>query len=155
MKTQDMMTQNVRTCSPDDSLEQAAHVMWDADVGCLVVTDENQAPVGMITDRDIAMAAYTQGVALRDARVSSAMAREVATCSPDTSLRDVEHKMQTAQIRRLPVVAANGKLAGIVTLGDIARNAQSSPLRVTELPGLARTLASITEQRGTRLAAAE
>jgi CBS domain-containing protein len=63
--------------------------------------------------------------------------------------------MQTAQIRRVPVVDAAGKLAGIVTLGDIARSAQSSPLRITESPGLAKTLASITAQRQTAQAAAE
>lgn len=155
MKTEELMTRDVRTCSPDDSLEQAAHIMWDADVGCVVVTDGNQQPVGMITDRDIAMAAYTQGVRLCDARVSSAMAHQVATCSPSTSLSDLEHTMQTAQIRRVPVVDSAGKLAGIVTLGDIARSARSSPLRVTDIPGLAKTLASITEQRHTAQAAAE
>lgn len=52
-----------------------------------------------------------------------------------------------SQVRRLPVVGFDGELVGIVTLGDIARSAHSSPLHATELPGLARTLASITERR--------
>jgi len=101
----------------------------------------------MITDRDLAMAAYTRGALLRDIRVDSAMARTIWACSLNTSLKDVEVKMRTAQVRRLPVVGFDGELVGIVTLGDIARSAQSSPLHLTELPGLAKTLASITERR--------
>lgn len=147
MKTEDLMTRNVAACRPSDSLEQAAHLMWDWDVGCVVVTDGQQKPVGMITDRDVAMAAYTQGAQLRDIRVETAMARKIWACSVNTSLKEIEDKMRTAQVRRLPVVGFDGELVGIVTLGDIARSAHSSPLRVTELPGLASTLASITERR--------
>jgi CBS domain-containing protein len=147
MKAEALMVRNVLTCSPEDSLEQPARLMWEADVGCIVVTDAERRPVGMITDRDIAMAAYTRGVALRDARVESTMARTIHTCSPRDSLSDVEKKMQQAQVRRLPVVDDAGRLVGIVALGDIARSAHSSPLHVAEIPGLARTLASITERR--------
>jgi CBS domain-containing protein len=75
-------------------LDQAARTTWESDLGCagvcLVVTDDARRPIGMITDREIAMAAYTQGVPLRDARVQTAMARQVATCRPGTSLSDVE-----------------------------------------------------------------
>lgn len=155
MKAEYLMTRNVCTCSKDDSLEQAARVMWDSDVGCLVVVDGERKPIGMITERDVAMAAYTQGVPLRDARVGSAMSRKVLTCSPKTSLNDLESTMQSVQIRRIPVTDSNGVLAGIVALGDIARSAQSSPLRKTEIPGLAKTLASITERRWSDVAAAE
>jgi CBS domain-containing protein len=129
--------------------------MWDSDVGCLVVTDGAQKPIGMITDRDIAMAAYMQGVPLRDSRVGSAMASQVLTCTPETSLSDVESTMRGAQIRRVPVVDASGKLTGIVGLGDIARSSQSSAVRMTEVPSLAKTLASITERRRAETAAAQ
>jgi CBS domain-containing protein len=155
MKTEQLMTRNVATCSAGDSLEYAAHLMWDRDVGCVVVTDAEKKPIGMITDRDVAMAAYTQGALLRNIRVESVMARNVWACSLNTSLREVEDKMRTAQVRRLPVLGFDGELVGIVTLADIARSSQSSPLRVTELPGLARTLASITERRLGDGAAAE
>ena len=156
MKTEALMTRNVATCRPDDSLEQAAHLMWDWDVGCVVVTDGQQKPIGMITDRDVAMAAYTQGALLREIRVETVMARRLWACSVNTSLKEIEDKMRTAQVRRLPVVGFDGELVGIVTLGDIARSAHSSPLRgVTELPGLASTLASITERRWPDSAAAQ
>lgn len=149
MKASDLMTRDVRVCSREDSLEQAARTMWESDIGCLVVVDAERRPVGMITDRDIAMAAYTQGVLLRDAHVWTAMSAHVVSCSPGMSLADLESRMRTTQVRRLPVVDAEGQLVGIVALGDIARSSQSSVLRKTESPGLARTLASITAPRAT------
>jgi len=155
MKTEELMTRNVAACRPDDSLEQAARLMWDRDVGCVVVTDGHHKPIGMITDRDLAMAAYTQGALLRDIRVETVMARKLWACSVNSSLKEIEDKMRTAQVRRLPVVGFDGELVGIVALGDIARSAQSSPLRLTELPGLASTLASITERRWPESAAAQ
>lgn len=155
MKAEDLMTRSVCTCSAEDSLEQAAHLMWSSDVGCLVVIDADQKPIGMITDRDIAMAAYTQGKRLGEARVDSAMAWAVSTCRTNSTLADIEHKMQVAQIRRIPVVDSEGKLKGIVALGDIARSAHSSPLHITEIPGLAKTVARVTEKRPLEALAAQ
>lgn len=154
MKAEELMTRAVLTCSADDSLEQAARIMWESDVGCVVVTNAERKPVGMITDRDIAMAAYTRGVLLREARVASAMADQVRVCFAGTSRTDLEHLMQSAQIRRVPVVDSEGELLGIVALGDIARSSQSSPLRMTEVPGVAKTLAQISERRQSRSSAA-
>jgi CBS domain-containing protein len=154
MKANELMTENVATCSKDDSLEQAARIMWEGDLGCLVVTDADQHAVGMITDRDVAMAAYTQGARLRDTSVASAMAHVVRSCSPETPAGEVEALMQSAQIRRVPVVDSDGKVLGIVTLGDLARMTQSSPLRMTAVPGVAKTLATVTERRQPIAAAA-
>jgi len=146
MKARDLMSHNVCTCSPNTSLHDAAHAMWTSDVGCLVVTDADRKPIGMITDRDIAMAAYTQGVLLRDARVDSAMAHNLLACSDGASLAEIQGLMNRAQIRRIPVVDASGKLVGIVALADLARSAQQA-LHFSETPALARTLAGITERR--------
>src|SRR4051794_7045544 len=104
MRIEDLMTHAVHTCFPQDTLEQVAHEMWDCDTGCLVVIDNYRRPIGMITDRDIAMAAYTQGVPLRNLRASTAMSTEVITCYPGTTVRELESKMQQAQIRRVPVI---------------------------------------------------
>jgi len=79
----------------------------------------------------------------------------VVTCSPTTPLGELENKMQTAQIRRVPVVDTNGKLIGIVALGNIARSSQSSALHAKNIPGLAKTLAGITERRPREAAAAQ
>ncbi len=153
MKASDLMTRNVYKCSQHDSLEQAARIMWEGDVGCVVVTDSENRLLGMLTDRDIAMAAYTQGVRLHDAAVSSAMAHEVKACGPDASLGEAEEIMRSAQVRRLPVVAASGEVVGVLTLGDIAKSSQSSPLRVGGIPGVAKTLAAITQRRAPSVAA--
>jgi CBS domain-containing protein len=147
MKADDLMCRNVYTCSERDSLEQAAQIMWECDVGCLVVIDHEIHPIGIITDRDIAMAAYTQGARLAETSVSTAMARQIRSCGPSTPLGDIETAMQSAQIRRMPVVDQTGKLVGIVTLGDLARAAQSSPLRMAAIPGVTKTLAAVTERR--------
>lgn len=146
MKARDLMSHNVCTCSPETSLHDAAHIMWNCDVGCLVVTDEDRRPVGMITDRDITMAAYTQGVTLRNAQVKSAMSRNVVAASLDATVGEVQTIMNRSQVRRVPVVDGLGRLVGIVALGDLARTAQN-PLHITESPALAKTLAGITERR--------
>ncbi len=153
MKANQLMTRDVLKCARGDSLEQAAGTMWEADTGCLVVTDSENRPVGMITDRDIAMAAYTQGIRLSEAAVESAMAHDVKTCRADSSIGDAEELMRSAQIRRLPVVDSAGSVLGILTLGDIARSSQSSPLRAGEIPGVAKTLAMVTQRREVAAAA--
>lgn len=150
MRVEKAMTKSVFTCLPHQTLEQAARTMWEADVGCLVVIDDDRRPVGVITDRDIAMAAYTQGVALREALVSSAMSQRVVSVGPEARLGEVEGLMQTERVRRLPVVDSSGKLVGIVTLGDLARTAQAGALGIPVIPGVAKTLYSVTERREAR-----
>ena len=98
------MTRDVRACSPDDTMGEAAQVMWENDCGCVPVVDDTQRVVGVITDRDLAMAAHLQGVALRDSRVSSAMARDVKCCSPRDTPAMVQAVMQQYRIRRVPVI---------------------------------------------------
>ncbi|HVY29634.1 MAG TPA: CBS domain-containing protein [Polyangiaceae bacterium] len=153
MKANELMSREVFTCTKDDTLETAARSMWEYDTGCLVVADPENHAVGMITDRDIAMAAYTQGAPLRDIRVESAMAHEVKSCGPMSSLGEVEEVMRSARIRRMLVVDAGGKIVGLISLGDIARSSQSSPLHAAAIPGVARTLAAVTEPRGLPIAA--
>lgn len=148
MKARDLMNRSVNSCSIDDSLHDAARVMWESDVGAVPVVDDTHRVVGMITDRDICMAAYTQGRSLKDSKVSSAMSRRLVSCKPSASLADVEQLMSEEQIRRVPVVDEFGMLQGIVTLADIARHAQSSLLSLPlETPGVARTLAKVSERR--------
>ena len=150
MRIEDLMTRNVHTCTADDTLEQAACLMWDWDIGCLVVVDAQRRPIGMLTDRDIAMAAYTQGVLLRDALVGRAMATQIVTCHPAITVHELQVKMNEAQVRRVPVVNSAGILMGIITLGDIAHSALMSRAPVSELPAVATTLAGITQRRSRR-----
>lgn len=124
MKVSQVMTTQVETCSQHDFLSKAARVMWDNDCGCVPVTDADAKIVGIITDRDIAMAAYMQGLPLHSIRVESAMARTVVTCSPEDDLQTAEELMRQNQIRRIPVLDRNAKLVGIVSLNDLTLAAQ-------------------------------
>jgi len=148
MRIRDLMSTHVQTCSPDDTLSQAAQVMWEHDRGCLPVVDAEVRVVGMITDRDICMAAFTRGKALQECHVDEAMSRTVYSCSEADRLADVEDLMQDRQLRRLPVLGEWGQLVGMLTLADVARYAQSKTRRLAlGAPGVVKTLAFVTEPR--------
>src|SRR5687767_12489389 len=86
MHVEKLMTTEVTTCSADDPLQRPAQLMWESDRGFLPVVDSERRVIGVITDRDICMAAYTKGVPLGGASVSSAMSPDVYSCSPHATL---------------------------------------------------------------------
>ena len=124
MKVSQLMKQAVWSCRPEDSLNAAAEIMWDNDCGCIPVCDADGRLAGMITDRDVCMAAYLQGGTLRALRVYSAMAKEVFSCRPDDTTAKAEATMRQHRIRRLPVVDDDGRLVGFLSLSDIAKKAE-------------------------------
>jgi len=123
MRVEELMQKVVRVCGPDDAISEAARIMWEADCGCVPVVagDGRGGLVGIITDRDVCMAAYTRGKALGELRVCDAMSRDLRTCSPQESLAAAAGAMRVARVRRLPVVDEAGQLLGIVSLSDLAR----------------------------------
>jgi len=145
-RVRDVMTREPRTCMPSDPLNQVAQQLWEGDCGALPVIDHDRHVVGMITDRDVCMAAYTKGLPLSQISVSSAMSSGVYTCRPGDSLRSIMDLMSTHQVRRLPVVDEQGRLVGIVSLADVARLGQAPTLLSHEarvwMPGV---LAGISE----------
>jgi CBS domain-containing protein len=140
------MSQDVATCREDDSLDRAAQLMWDRDVGSVPVVDGEGRPLGMITDRDICMAAYTQGEALSALRVGGAMARGVTVCQAEDAIDRAEQQMREDQIRRLPVVDG-GKLVGIVSLNDIALAASDKRRNGVSFDEVGKTMAAICRHR--------
>ena len=125
MKVQDVMTEEVHTCRPDTNLAMAAMQMWDGDFGVLPVLDGKKV-VGMITDRDICMAAATKRRDPGTIRVDEVMTGQVFACSPDTDIQEALKIMRKNQVRRLPVIdAIDRRLAGLVSLNDVALKAQS------------------------------
>jgi CBS domain-containing protein len=129
MRIDQLMSRNVQFCTPDDTLDRAAYLMWSNDCGSIPVcagTDGSQRVVGMLTDRDICMAAMFQGKPLRELRASDAMSRELRSCRPSDQPADVERLMREQQIRRVPVTDSDGSLVGIVSLADLAREANMS-----------------------------
>lgn len=120
MKVEQIMNRHVKVCRPYDSLNEAAQIMWDESCGAAPVVDERSRPVGFLTDRDICMAAYTQGKPLAALRVESAMARNVFSCSVEDDLRAAANVMRQNRVRRLPVVHQDGTLAGLLSIDDLA-----------------------------------
>jgi CBS domain-containing protein len=160
MRVEQLMTKHVQTCRPEDSLEQAAQLMWDYDCGSLPVCsgDEPSKAVGMITDRDIAMCAMFHPKPLRELPVSEAMARNLRVCRQTDSIEDVESIMRDTQVRRLPVVGSDGRIVGMISLADLAREAArecapGASKEITETQ-VGDTLAAICEVPTRRLAAA-
>ena len=148
MNIEKMMSKDVRTCTPSDTLNRAAQLMWEGDCGFLAVVGEQQQLVGVVTDRDLCMGAYTQGVPLWGASVSSVMSKDVQTCHGTDDAGEVEQLMREKQVRRVPVVDSSGSLVGLVTLGDLARCSQASAFKKAASGfAIAKTLAGICESR--------
>jgi CBS domain-containing protein len=124
MKVRELMEREVASCALTDSLNAAARIMWDRDCGCVPVVDRNNVVVGMITDRDICMGAYTQGRSLHLIQVQDVMGKPVVSCEPDDDLVTAEKLMRDNKIRRLAVRDGDGKLVGIISLSDIALEAE-------------------------------
>jgi CBS domain-containing protein len=145
MKIEQLMTREVKTCRPNDSLESAARVMWDFDIGAVPIVDGDGQIIGMLTDRDALMAGFTQGRPLRDLQCHAAMSKHVMTCRPEDSDADVARVMAKNKIRRVPVVDDANRPIGMVSLNDLA-------IAMTRRKGVqpndvAQTLAAICEHR--------
>jgi CBS-domain-containing membrane protein len=105
-------------------MNRAAQIMWENDCGCVPVIDAEGNVVGILTDRDICMAAYTQGRPLYEMTVASAASNKVFTVSEEDNLHQAEKLMHDFQVRRLPVLDAQHHLVGVLSIGDFARRAR-------------------------------
>ena len=121
MKVKDLMATEVKCCAAHNTLNTAAQMMWENDIGCVPVVDQDGRAIGMLTDRDVCMAAYIQGVTLTGSLVTSAMSKEVFSCAPEDDVEAAEKLMKQNQIHRLLVLDAEGHPVGVISLNDIAR----------------------------------
>jgi len=121
MKIKDVMTRAVESVRPDQTIQEAAAKMKSLDVGPMPVTEGDRL-VGMLTDRDIVVRAVADGRDARTTKVRDAMTSDVVCCKEDDDVKDAATKMKDRQIRRIVVVDAQQRLAGIVSLADIAVN---------------------------------
>ena len=155
MRVQDLMSKPAITCHVNDTLQRAAMLMWDHDCGALPVVNDEGKVTGVITDRDICMAAYTQGRSLDALLVNTAMAHHATTVTPDRKLADAEHLMADHQVRRLPVVDASGAPVGMLSLNDLAIESIEPDTGMINGPAnVAYTLAAICNHRRSRSRAA-
>lgn len=123
MKILEIMSQPAVACNESDSLSRAAQLMWENDCGAIPVVGDDGRVTGIVTDRDVCMASYTQGRALDSIPVSGAMSRQVSTCHGEDSLETAERLMGDKQIRRVPVVDTDNRPIGVLSMNDIARHA--------------------------------
>jgi len=123
MKVRDAMTAQVATGRPTDTVQQIARIMSEVDTGAVPIC-EGETVLGLVTDRDIVLRVVAEGGAL-STPVSEVMTEGVQTCRDDDDLGDAADQMADLQMRRLVVQTADGKLAGILSLGDIASEYRS------------------------------
>lgn len=124
MRVAELMTKQVASCKITDNLGTAAKLMWDADCGAIPVLGVDGTVKGMVTDRDICMACFMRNAAPSALSAQDAMSRALYSCTPETSVADAEKTMRKNQVRRIPVVDKHGRLAGVLSLADIAREAE-------------------------------
>jgi CBS domain-containing protein len=124
MKVQEVMTQDVKACFPDTNLAAAAVLMWENDCGVLPVVVNSGNTVGVITDRDIAIAVGTRGRAPQDLRVDEVIQGPVIACTLDDDVHTALKTMRKDKVRRLPVLNSEGVLKGILSINDVALHAQ-------------------------------
>ena len=125
MELNTVMTANPACCARDTSLQQVAQMMLDNDCGMIPVVDAQGMPVGAITDRDIATRAVAKGGDLDGCCAGDYMSTPLRTVSQDSSLADCCAAMESAQLRRMPVVAGQGRVVGVVAQADVALNADA------------------------------
>lgn len=126
MKVKELMTHHTATCTMGSNLEQAGLAMWNGDFGIVPIVDEQQHVIGVITDRDIAMATALQHKPPSQISVSEvAHQKSVVTCGPEDEVESALEYMETAKVRRLPVVDKRGCIAGMLTLSDVGAYATS------------------------------
>ena len=126
MKAREIMTTNPESVTPSDSVQSAARIMRDSDVGIVPVVDDQQSRRlrGVITDRDITVRCVAEG---RDGncRVSDLMSNDLVTARPDDDVGHIMDRMKSEQIRRVPIVDDNNCLVGIVAQADLALDGPS------------------------------
>ena len=141
MKVQDIMSKTLSCCAATDTLQKAAQLMKEQDVGAIPVVNDcdERKLLGIITDRDICMKVVAQGNLTSMAMVSEAMTNAPATCRPDESIEGCESLMKRHQVRRIPVVDSSGVCVGIVSQADIAL--RDTPEHIKD------TLAAVSQHR--------
>lgn len=134
MKISECMSTDIRTVPPEATIQDAARQMLDGDIGALLVGSPDR-PQGIVTDRDIAVRAVAQGRG-PDTPVGEVMTAEVITVQGDQDLDDVALLMSDRQVRRVAVLGDDGRVAGMISVGDLAKS-QDSDTAEAALTGVA------------------
>lgn len=128
MTVQSAMTANPACCTPMTPLQDVAKLMLDHDCGQIPVVDSagSHMPIGVVTDRDIAVRMIAHGKNPLEGTAADCMTTPCVTVTAETSLADCANVMEASKIRRVPVIDTHGRICGIVSLADVARCADSA-----------------------------
>ena len=135
MQVQDLMTHDVTTVHPEESLKKVARLMADLDVGVLPVRQDDRL-VGMVTDRDLAVRGLAEDCG-PESKVRQVMTPDVKYCYADQDVDEIAANMADIQVRRLPVLDRDKRLVGILSLSDIAVSDDPEPA-MEALSGISR-----------------
>lgn len=120
-KCSDVMTSEVVTCSPGDSIVDVARLMKTEDIGpVLIVDNDSRTLVGIVTDRDIVIKVIAEGQDVQSTRVGDVMSKKLVTCRAEDDVDVAINAMAQFQLRRIPVVEDNMRLVGIISQADVA-----------------------------------
>jgi len=123
----DLMTPAPRTCSTFSTVLEAAMIFRDADCGAVPITEDG-VPVGILTDRDVALALIDKGSELLNLPVSDIMTRGVISVRPDASIDELESVFAQKTVRRLLVTDTDSQLVGIIAWSDVAAHVSAQKL---------------------------
>jgi CBS domain-containing protein len=119
MRIRDVMSRPAVTCPADAALDAAARLMWEFDCGIVLVVHDDGRLAGVVTDRDICLAAYTHRKPLHLIPLAKAMAKAVISVHAEDEVRSAEHLMRDNRIRRLPVIDDGGHPVGVISVDDL------------------------------------
>jgi CBS domain-containing protein len=119
MKVSEVMTRTPASCTPGTNLGSAVEVLWNRGCGILPVVDSDGRVVSVITDRDICIALGTRNRLPGELTIGDVATQRAICCTADEDLRSALETMAAAQVRRLPVVSADGKLEGLLSMDDV------------------------------------
>ncbi|MGH7603142.1 MAG: CBS domain-containing protein [Gemmatimonadaceae bacterium] len=149
MRAREIMTSNPECCEPDDTAREAAQVMRDHDCGCVPIVDpDSNKVIGVVTDRDLAVRGIAEGKDT-DTRLRALMTPVATCCGPDDDVRDVERTMADLQVRRIPIVDADGRCLGIISQADIARACRDNDITEQEIALVVEQISEPARKGGT------
>lgn len=147
MNVNEVMCSDVTSCGPDTSLDQVARLMWDNDCGAVPVVNKKNMPIGIVTDRDIAMAALHKHAPLWEMTVDQIIqGQHLCCCHQEDNVEGCLTKMEQNGVRRILVTNADGTLSGIVSMGDIV--AATTARKSKNSLGISNVLAMLKQVSG-------
>lgn len=146
MRIKEIMSQPTVTCPSSTALDAPARLMWEFDCGMIPIVGDDGRLAGLVTDRDICLAAYMHRKPLHLIPVTKVMVKQVITIHANDTIESAEHLMRDNHIRRLPVIDDDGRPAGVLSIDDLAKLAAGSKKSVDRRE-FVETMAAVSRPR--------